>query len=166
MWGPGWSACLHPRLTGRHRLNLGADCLSGGYWTWEYKVCVRHPFLCVSKEGVCLPVCLCVRVRLPLSLSGSLRCGGLFPPDTFPASDCCPHLLVHWYFSVSGSGCSVLYWLVPGGCLVGPGPPGFVCSWWGLGCPWVSGLVCSGVASGVCELVAAVTWGVCTVAAG
>lgn len=42
-------------------------------------MCVRHPFLCVSKEDVCLPVCLCVRVRLPLALSGSLRCGGLFP---------------------------------------------------------------------------------------
>lgn len=79
MWGPGWSACLHPRLTGRHRLNLGADCLSGGYWTWEYKVCVRHPFLCVSKEGVCLPVCLCVRVRLPPLSQAPSGVGAYFP---------------------------------------------------------------------------------------
>lgn len=40
-------------------------------------MCVRHPFLCVSKEGVCLPVCLCVHVSLPLSLRTSQAPSGV-----------------------------------------------------------------------------------------
>lgn len=168
--------CLSPPQT-----EGGASPESGGWLPiWGLLVigpgrikCVYGIHFCVSPKRVC--VCLFVYVHMSgqaldsPSLLEHLRLPqvwGPIPPDTFPASDCCPHLLVHWYFSVSGPGCSVLYWLVPGGCLVGLGPPGFVCSWWGLGCPWVSGLVCSGVASGVCGLVAAFTWGICTVAAG
>ncbi|MEQ2293946.1 hypothetical protein AMECASPLE_038748, partial [Ameca splendens] len=119
--------------------------------------------------GDCDCVCLCFSFfcdRLGLELLPLLD---QLPPRYTACRRLCP--LVYLWFSVSGAGCFGVGWLTPGGCLPGPGPLGSVGPLLGEWCvpgSWASGSMAGSArawtaAGGACGLIAAATWGFCTV---
>lgn len=171
----------------------GADCPSGGSGAWiqEYRVqmgsvivgtvsifvClhvgrVREYLFACMRVGTCACIYVCLFVYVHVSGqaldSASLIISG---PPTTPCRWRMPPAAGALVVSRSGAGCSGERWPDLGGCLAGPGPPGFAGPRLGGGGPLDrraqgrSALVWP-AAGGTCGLAATPPWDVCIVAAG